>query len=59
MSRIEDEDESTSEGTGSGRSGDMGTPSKDKDHAPPSNGQDENEVVSGGGVADHDDDGHA
>ena len=42
---------------GSGRGGSMGTPSTDAHLAPPSTDQDENAVVSGGGlVGDEDDD---
>ena len=37
-------------GAGSGRGGDLGTPSGLPEEAPPSSDQEANEVVSGGGV---------
>ena len=37
-------------GAGSGRSGDLGTPSGLPEEAPPSSDQEANEVVSGGGI---------
>ena len=37
-------------GTGSGRGGDLGTPSGLPDEAPPSADQEANEAVSGGGM---------
>jgi hypothetical protein len=36
---------------GSGEGGDLGTPSKDANEEPPSEPQERNEAVSGGGVA--------
>jgi hypothetical protein len=42
----------TSAGTGTGRGDDLGTPSEDADEEPPSEPQERDEVVSGGGVAD-------
>lgn len=48
----------TSAGTGSGRGGDLGTPSKNPDtEEPPSEPQERNEVVSGGGVVNESKDG--
>lgn len=51
--------DATAAGTGSGGGGDMGTPSKDLDERPPSEPQERNSVVSGGGVADESEDGHS
>lgn len=47
------EDEPT---TGSGRGGPTGTPSHDPDEAPPSTDQEQNAVVSGGGLVGSKDD---
>jgi len=53
------EDPDTEAGTGSGRGGDLGHPDPAKPSLPPpSLDQEENEVVSGGGVADQGDDDH-
>ena len=49
--------DATSTGTGSGRGGDLGAPSTDSD--PPSEPQESNSAVSGGGVVDESEDGHA
>lgn len=48
MPHRRDETDETDEPTGRGTP--MGTPSHDLDEAPPSADQEENEVVSGGGV---------
>lgn len=55
MTRSEDRsrDEWTEEQTGAG--GATGTPSLNPDLEPPSLDQEENDVVSGGGVVDHED----
>ena len=53
---IDDEDKDTSPGVGSGRGGAMGTPSSLPDEAPPSQDQEANAVVSGGGVVGPEDD---
>jgi len=52
---LEDEDSKNSPGAGSGRGGAMGTPSR-PDEAPPSQDQEANSVVSGGGLVGSDDD---
>jgi hypothetical protein len=53
--RIDDEDLTTSTGSGSGRGGALGAPSLSADEAPPSADQEANMVVSGGGLAGPDD----
>lgn len=53
-----DEDTAASTGVGSGRAGDMGTPSSDPNETAPGVPQEENEVVSGGGLADQSEDAH-
>lgn len=59
---IKDEDEETNSppGSGSGRGGTLGTPSGLPDVEPPTEDQDDNWVVSGGGLVGPDDDeGHS
>ncbi|MGN6781962.1 MAG: hypothetical protein ACTHJH_10705 [Marmoricola sp.] len=51
-----DDEEWTDPGTGSGRGGALGTPSLSLDEAPPSEDQEDNWVVSGGGLAGPEDD---
>jgi len=46
-----------SPGTGSGRGGALGTPSRLPEEAPPSSDQEANAVVSGGGLVGPDEDG--
>jgi hypothetical protein len=43
--------DATAAEAGSGEGGDLGTPSKDPEEEPPSEPQERNEAVSGGGVA--------
>lgn len=50
------DDEWTEPGSGSGRGGALGTPSLSLDEAPPSEDQEANWVVSGGGLAGAEDD---
>jgi hypothetical protein len=52
----EDNDSQTSDGTGSGRGGAMGTPDLSPDEASPEVDQEGNAVVSGGGLVGPDDD---
>jgi hypothetical protein len=56
MNHAEDDqsEEARSPGAGSGRGGDLGTPSALPEEAPPSADQDANEAVSGGGVVQPD-----
>lgn len=53
--KIEDEND-TEPGSGSGRGGALGTPSRLPDEAPPSVDQEKNAVVSGGGLVGAEDD---